>query len=205
MMESRPERESPPPFTSIETSRLVLRRFSMDDLPALVVYRSEPQVSRYQSWDTYSEALGAGMITDLQDLEPGVPGRGFQFALELKESASLVGDIYLQVDPHEPQQAVIGYTLALPFQGRGLASEAVRAVLNYCFDRLGSHRVIALTLAENLASIALLERLGFRREAHFVENSWFERRWADEYQYALLRQEWEQRCATMGGENGDRQ
>jgi RimJ/RimL family protein N-acetyltransferase len=181
----------PPPFTSIETPRLLVRRFSMDDLKALVAYRTDRQVARYQSWDTYSEALGAGLIADLQDLEPGVPGRGFQFAVELKETQALIGDVYLQVDPHEPRQAVIGYTLARPYQGHGLASEAVRAVLAYCFETLGLHRVVAQTLAENEASMALLERLGFRREAHFVENNWFEGRWADEYLYAMLEREWE--------------
>jgi RimJ/RimL family protein N-acetyltransferase len=51
--------------------------------------------------------------------------------------------------------------------------------------------VTARTLAENQPSIALLERLGFRREAHYVANSRFEGRWADEYQYALLKEEWQ--------------
>jgi aminoglycoside 6'-N-acetyltransferase len=190
-MESHSPQVCPPSFTTIETPRLVLRRFSMDDLQALVAYRSDPQVARYQSWGTYTEALAAGLIADIQDLDPGVPGRGFQFALELKNGQALIGDLYLQVDKDEPLQATIGYTLARPYQGRGLASEAVRALLDYCFGQLGLHRVTARTLAENQPSIALLERLGFRREAHYVANSRFEGRWADEYQYALLKEEWQ--------------
>jgi RimJ/RimL family protein N-acetyltransferase len=195
---------NPPAFTWIEAPRLVLRRFTTDDLPALVAYRSDPQVARYQSWDTYNEALGAGLIADIQDLEPGVPGRGFQFAVELKENRALIGDIYLQVDPHEPKQAVIGYTLARDYQGQGLAGEAVQAVLGYCFRILDLHRVIAQTLAENRSSAALLERLGFRREAQFVQNTWFEGRWADEYQYALLKEEWEQGQTGAGMHRDDR-
>ena len=190
-METIPELKSPPAFTSIETPRLVLRRFTMDDLPALVAYRSDPQVARYQSWEAYTEALGAGLIVDLQDLEPGVPGRGFQFAVELKDSRALIGDLYLQVEVDEPRQAVIGYTLARPYQGRGLAGEAVGALLEYCFGTLNLHRAIARTLSENQPSIALLERLGFRRQADFVAKSWFEGRWVDEYQYALSKEEWE--------------
>jgi aminoglycoside 6'-N-acetyltransferase len=176
----------------------------MDDLPALVAYRSDPQVARYQSWENFSEALGAGLIADQQGLEPGVPGRGFQFAVELKVSGALIGDLYLQVDPDEPRQAVIGYTLARPYQGQGLASEAARALLGYCFGALGVQRVAAETLAENQASVALLERLGFRRQAHHVGKAWFEGRWADEYLYTLSRNSWEHRQAGEAGETGER-
>ena len=53
------------------------------------------------------------------------------------------------------------------------------------------HRVIADTDAENVASWKTLERLGFRREAHFVESLWFKGNWASEYHYAMLDREWE--------------
>ena len=106
-METIPELKSPPAFTSIETARLVLRRFTMDDLQALVAYRSDPQVARYQSWEAYTEALGAGLIADIQDLEPGLPGRGFQFAVELKDSRALIGDLYLQVEVDEDRKSVV--------------------------------------------------------------------------------------------------
>ena len=63
-------------------------------------------------------------------------------------------------------------------------------VLDYAFGSLGLHRIIAIADCRNAPSWALLERLGMRREGHFVENSWFKGDWADEYLYAILRHEW---------------
>lgn len=57
----------------------------------------------------------------------------------------------------------------------------------------GLHRVIGVTDAKNGAAAAVLERLGMRREAHFVENVFFKGAWGDEYQYALLGREWAHR------------
>jgi RimJ/RimL family protein N-acetyltransferase len=53
------------------------------------------------------------------------------------------------------------------------------------------HRVIAITDCENAASVALLERLGLRREGHFLQNVWFKGTWGDEYLYAILHEEWQ--------------
>jgi RimJ/RimL family protein N-acetyltransferase len=65
--------------------------------------------------------------------------------------------------------------------------------LEYAFCELGLHRVYAITDQENTPSVALLERLGMRREGAFVENAWFKGRWSSEYLYAVLRDEWLQK------------
>jgi RimJ/RimL family protein N-acetyltransferase len=88
------------------------------------------------------------------------------------------------------QQAEIGFTFSRDYQGKGLAREAAACVLDYAFNGLGLHRVIAITDCANERSVALLGRLGMRREGHFIENVWFKGRWGDEYQYATLREEW---------------
>jgi RimJ/RimL family protein N-acetyltransferase len=66
-------------------------------------------------------------------------------------------------------------------------------MLNYIFGALNKHRVSAGADAENAASIALMERLGMRKEAHFVQNSWYRGQWTDEVQYAILQSEWRAR------------
>jgi RimJ/RimL family protein N-acetyltransferase len=63
-------------------------------------------------------------------------------------------------------------------------------LLAYVFDQLGKHRVIAITDARNAPAARVLERVGMRREGHFIKNVWFKGRWGDEYLYALLEQEW---------------
>ena len=74
-------------------------------------------------------------------------------------------------------------------QGKGVATEAVSSFLCYVFGELNKHRVVATTDVNNVASNRLLDKLGFRREGHFIQNVFFKGAWGDEYQYALLRSE----------------
>ena len=178
------------PFTRIESERLILRRFEDSDLVSFVAYRNDPEVARYQSWDSFEEREARAFIREVESAQPGVPGGWFQFALESKETGDLVGDCALQVDGQEHYRAEIGYTLARDHQGQGFASEAVSRLLDYAFDVLGLHRVIAIADCRNKPSWALLERVGLRREGHFLEGVWFKGEWSDEYLYAVLKDEW---------------
>jgi len=178
------------PFTTLESERLILRRLTEADLAPLLAYLNDPLVARYQSWESYTEAGARELIERQKNLMPGQPGRWFNFALELKETGALAGHVALCVREDDVQQAEIGFTLARSFQGMGLAAEAARRVLRYAFAELGLHRVVAITDCENASSVALLERLGMRREGHFIQNVWFKGKWGDEYQYALLGEEW---------------
>ncbi|MBV9924695.1 MAG: GNAT family N-acetyltransferase [Acidobacteria bacterium] len=177
-------------FTKIETGRLVLRRLCDGDLGAFMAYLNDPLVARYQSWESYTEAQAREVIERQRGVEPGRPGEWFTFAAELKGTGELAGHVALSVKADDPRQAEIGFTFARGRQGRGLAREAAEAVLEYAFGVLGLHRVVAITDCENERSVALLERLGMRREGHFVENIWFKGAWGSEYLYALLRREW---------------
>jgi RimJ/RimL family protein N-acetyltransferase len=177
-------------FTKMESARLVLRRFVDEDLGTFLAYLNDPLVARYQSWESYTEEQARDVIEQQKGLEPGAPGHWFTFAAELKETGALVGHVALSVKGDDQRQAEIGFTFAREHQGRGLAREAAEAVLDYAFGVLGLHRVVAVADCENERSVALLDRLGMRREGHFVENIWFKDAWGSEYLYALLKKEW---------------
>ena len=181
---------SPPPFESLETPRLLVRRFRAADLRPFVAYRAHPDVARYQSWSDYDEARGRALIASMQTAQPGVPGQWFQFALEVREGGALVGDLAFKVSEAEPREAEVGFSLAPGHQGRGYGTEALRALLGYAFGTLALHRVYAVTDALNAPAAALLERVGMRREAHYVENTWFKGAWGSELLYAMLEREW---------------
>jgi aminoglycoside 6'-N-acetyltransferase len=187
------------PFTQIETTRLLVRRFQDGDLSAFLEYRNDPEVARYQGWDSILEVNAQAMITELKHAEPGAPGHWFQFAIALKETAQLVGDCGLCVLVQDARQAQLGISLARAYQGQGFATEAVSAVLDYAFINLDLHRVVATVDAENARSAALMERVGLRREGHFMKNAWFKERWADEYLYAVLQAEWLPRRGLPAG------
>jgi len=112
-------------------------------------------------------------------------------------SPLLVGDCAFYRLANDPLQAEIGITLAQAYQGQGYAAEALDWLVGELFRAYDLHRIRANCDVENLASARLLERLGFRREAHFIENLWFKGRWSSEFWYALLRREWEAQCSRQ--------
>jgi RimJ/RimL family protein N-acetyltransferase len=177
-------------FFDLSSERLILRRFTDSDLAPFLAYRNDPAISKYQSWDVFSREEALRFIKEQKSLEPCLPGRWFQFAIELKQTRALIGDCALKVDAQDERQAEIGFTLARAYQGKGYASEAVSRLLDFLFQDRGLHRVVAITDCENQSSVALLERTGMRREGHFIQNIWFKGKWADEYSYAILRTEW---------------
>jgi RimJ/RimL family protein N-acetyltransferase len=175
-------------FNAIESERLLLRRFKDSDLELFLAYLNDPEVARYQSWESYTAEAAREVIEKQKTLAPGLPNQWFTFALELKETGALIGHVALKM--LEDRQAEIGFTLSRTAHGKGLAFEAATRVLDYGFAELKLHRVIAISDCENEKSVALLARLGMRREGHFIQNIWFKGRWGSEYLYAVLREEW---------------
>jgi RimJ/RimL family protein N-acetyltransferase len=191
--QSRPDTESRPDTVRVpiffETERLRVRRFTDADVDAFVSYRADPDVARYQSWSDYTLEQGRALVESMREAEPGKPGDWFQLAVEARASGTLVGDLALHVDGDEPRQAEVGFTLDPAQQGRGYATEALGAFLDWIFPTFGLHRVIAVTDALNAPAARLLERAGLRREAHFVDNVFFKGAWGSEFLYAVLDRE----------------
>jgi len=149
-----------PDFAELRTDRLVIRRFRPEDAEAFVAYRSDPNVARYQSWEAFTRAQAETFVREIASLHPGVAGEWFQFAVAHARSEALLGDTALCVDAGEPSRAELGYTFAPAHQGKGYATEAARATIDYAFARLGVDVVVAFTDSRNDRSIALLERVG---------------------------------------------
>lgn len=175
-------------FQAIESKRLVIRRLRDDDVDTLVSYRNLPQVAWMQLWESYSAEEACGLVNSCKVVEPFTAGNWFQFGVALKDSDDLIGDLYFKLDG-AGKQAEIGYTFAPTFQGRGLATEAVKALLNHAFTK-GVHRVCGSTDPRNTPSIKLMKRLGMRQEAHHLEALWFKGEWADDVVFAILAREW---------------
>jgi RimJ/RimL family protein N-acetyltransferase len=171
-------------------ARVVLRELRPGDAETIYAYRTDADVSRYQGWTPASIDEVRTFIDGLSAAEPFAPGTWHQFGIELCSTGALIGDCGVHVPADDPAQAEFGITVAPAFHGRGYAAEAVRAVLAILFGALEKHRVFASVDPRNARSIALMERLGFRREAHFVESLWFKETWADDVIFALLEREW---------------
>ena len=174
----------------LRTPRLCLRPLTPADIPAIASYRDDPEVARHQSWERYSEGDARALVEEMLGRRPGTPGQWFQWGITRAADGLLLGDCGLKILGDEPRLGQIGYTLGRAHQRQGFATEAVRAVLDLAFRQQGLHRVSASVDADNLASLALLERLGLRREAHFRRSEWFKGAWVDDIIHAILRDEW---------------
>jgi len=169
----------------LTTDRLVLRRFRLADAETLAAYRSDPEVARFQSWDApYPLRKARYAVESMAAADSAQPG-WFQYAVELTAERELIGDVGVNLHDNR-MQAEIGYTFAPRWQGRGHATEAVRAVLDHLFRVQGLHRVSAECDARNLASVRLLERTGFQREGLLRRHTWIKGEWTDDLLYGLL-------------------
>lgn len=178
------------PFTPIETERLVIRRFEERDLPTLYAYRNDQEVARYTGWRAYDQAGLLQFILEMNRATPDLVGDWFQWAVEAKSTGNHIGDIGIHRQADEPHEAEISYAFARSAQGQGYATEAVKALGGYLFGIVGLHRITALIYADNARSIALVERLGFRKEGHFYKSARRNGEWVDDVMYAILEEEW---------------
>jgi RimJ/RimL family protein N-acetyltransferase len=175
-------------FINIATDRLLLRKLEINDRDDFFTYRSLPEVYEYQSFMPKDLAEVDDFIRNNQS-NPNMPNTWFQLALIKRDGDVLIGDIGIHF-LEDNAQVEIGYTLAPSYQGKGYASEALKAVINYLFFDLKKHRISASVDPNNIKSIRLLEKLGMRKEAHFIKSYRMGDVWLDDCVYAMLKEEW---------------
>jgi len=139
--------------------RTALRRLRATDLGAFQSYRHDPAVGRYQGWLPMADDAALAFLEEMAAAPPFVPGEWFQIGIAERQGDALIGDIGVCVAA-DGAEAEIGFTLAAPAQGRGLAREAVRQAMALVFAVTGVQRIVAITDARNTAAIRLLDALG---------------------------------------------
>jgi RimJ/RimL family protein N-acetyltransferase len=176
----------------LRTERLLLRPFTDEDLGALHDMQSRVEVVRYLYWGPRSRDQVGEMLERIKKLTSlDEEGHAVRLAVVLPESGAVVGDVSLRRVNEEHDQGEIGFVIHPDHQGHGYATEACVLLLEMGFRRLGLHRIIGRADARNVGSVRVMERLGMRREAHFLENELIKGEWGDEVVYAILAAEWQ--------------
>ena len=168
---------------TVETPRLVLRPLEPGDWRAVHAYASDPAVMTYIPGGAMTEDRARAFVAETEGDEAAV-------AAVLKAEGRLIG--HLPFHPwYAPRIWAIGWVFDPRYHGRGYATEAAAALLRHGFETLGLHRVVATCQPENVASWRVMEKLGMRREAHFRKCFQVdEATWRDEYDYAILDEDW---------------
>lgn len=151
----------------IATARLRLDDLRQADAPALLAYRGDPAVGRYQGWKPASLADATRFIEGQAGAAPERTGTWWQRAIRLRDTGALIGDVGL----HAVDDATVelGISIAPAQQRHGYAREALEAILDFAFGGLRKARAIAFVHPRNVASLRLLEGLGMRRHGDHAD------------------------------------
>jgi len=179
-----------PAFPELTTPRLRLREITADDLDWYLEHFSQPEIVRGTGFPPPADRDAAMEELHRYVLDLFEAREGLRWGLTLHGERRLIGSagLFRWVDEPVPT-AELGYDLDPAWWGRGLMTEALGAILDVAFGRMRLARVEALVFTSNEASLRLLDRLGFTREALLPAHG--------EDASGVLRDDW--RCALEAG------
>ena len=172
-------------FPVLETERLLLRKFKIEDAPEFFRQRTNDEVWKYidkPKTQNVEEALE--LIKKI--LAAFENNEGIAWVMELKESKKNIGNISFWRIEKENHRAEIGYLLVPEYWGKGIMKEAIDAVVDYGFKKIKIHSIEANVNPLNKASIKLLNKAGFTQEGYFKENYFFNGKFYDSVIFSLL-------------------
>ncbi|MCL2867538.1 MAG: GNAT family N-acetyltransferase, partial [Clostridia bacterium] len=177
---------------TIETERLILRKFIEDDFAAVQSYAGCADNIIYMLWGPNSDEDTRAFINWAISRAEETPCTNFQYAAVLKTTNQLIGACNIAKACRE---AEIGWIVHRDYWKQGYGTEMGKALLGQGFAELNLHRITAHCDAENAASFRVMDKIGMRREGLFVEgrqaHKQSNKKYGDELSYAILKDEWE--------------
>jgi [ribosomal protein S5]-alanine N-acetyltransferase len=172
-------------FPKLETKRLLLMEFVKNDSEELFKMRTDERVLKYLDRDphksvTESELMIEGMIKTYNSKE------GINWIIRNKETVNVIGYIGYWRMRKEDIRAEIGYAMKPEYWGNGYMQEALNKVIEFGFNEFCLHSIEANVNPDNASSIKLLEKFGFKKEAYFKEDYFYNGKFCDSVIYSLL-------------------
>jgi RimJ/RimL family protein N-acetyltransferase len=177
---------------TLDGASIRLRKLTEEDTGDMHAVYSDEVAMAY--WGTpATTTIGETRQLVLRDIKAVDNGSAMFWAIEWKETRTVIGKCTLWQYSENNQRAELGYILNRQYWRMGLMSAALEAMINYAFSDLGLHRLEADTDSNNAASLALLEKLGFQREGYFRERWYVSGQRQDSVMLGLLEQDWASR------------
>lgn len=172
---------------TLETKRLILRRFELDDANDVLQYLKEPRVNCFMD----------EKITSIQEANEVTRQRvenESNIAVVLKDTGKVIGELFCEFE--KPDTYSVGWNFNGDYEGKGYASESAKEMINNLFKNKGARRLYAYIEDDNKSSQKLAEKMGMRQEGLFLDFISFitidgTPHYENTYQYALLKKEWE--------------
>ncbi len=174
------------PFPNLKTERLILRRLDKSDVNELFTLRRNPETMKYIPRPLAKNVNDA--LEHIAKIDEGIDtNQGINWAICLKTNNKFIGIIGHYRIQKENYRAEIGYMLLPEFHGQGIITEAIQEALNYGFDVMNLHSIEAVIDPRNGASERVLQKNGFVKEAHLLENEFYDGTFLDTVIYSLLK------------------
>ncbi len=171
------------------TPRLLLRRFAAGDLTDFLAYQTHPEVLRFMPDLPMETSQAAEFLMQQMALKEAQRGNYHAFAVYHLADKKVIGDVGLFLAEGAENCGDLGFQFHPDYQGKGYASEAVRALLRHAFLKWELARITSACDARNFASYRLMERVGMRKEGHMIKSRITKGERHDVLIYALLREE----------------
>ena len=177
------------PPIPMTTPRLVLRRLQAGDWKDLLECLADEELFRYTEGHPLEEAEMIHWLESDSHVKLTTPGQAFYLGMEVQDGGKLVG--YLSLILTDPQRlhAAINILVGRNHQRKGLATEAMAALFDFCFRGIKLHRVTASCDSRNVAACRLVEKAGMRREGVFLKDHFADGEWFDTVSYAVLNED----------------
>lgn len=160
------------PFPQLETERLILRKMISSDKDDIFYMQSNPKMSEHS--DSQPETEPDGALAYIERMNTGVSeGKWFIWALEEKETHKVVGTVCIWNFSNDKKIAELGYGIIPECQGKGLMSEALLSIIDYSFNVLDMNLLDAYTEENNLPSIKMLNRIGFKDVDRVIDEGFY--------------------------------
>ncbi|MDH5460698.1 MAG: GNAT family N-acetyltransferase [Candidatus Bathyarchaeota archaeon] len=177
-------------FPRLETDRLILREMTPDDVEFYFRHFNNKEVVEGSCFPGPKTLEAATEELELYCIRPFKENRGIRWGIARKGNEELIGTCGYYDWNKTSRRAEVGYDLEPAHWGESIMTEALRAVLRYGFEEMALNRIQAIIDSENMRSIKLVERLGFRKEGVLRQNSYFRGKFRDEVCFSLLKEEW---------------
>lgn len=181
------------------TERLILEPLAMGDVDDVTAYQSIAECVRYVPFDVRDRVAVTEALEKII-AAPGLEQVGGFFVLGMRrrDTGRVIGQVNIGLTRLDPTTYEFGYLTHRDYWRQGYTLEAVSAVIDWAVFGLGAHRLTAIIIVGNDASVALAERLGMRREATHIAAERQKGELISEYVYAILAEEWRARSSPSG-------
>ncbi|TCO62706.1 GNAT family N-acetyltransferase [Actinocrispum wychmicini] len=168
--------------------KVALREWRDDDVDDALRVFGDERVTRWLSFDNKSRDQVSQMVSDTVQRAGEAERKEYYLAVTSRDTGGLIG--FARLGLSGVQAADLGYAIAADEWGKGYASDATHSLIDFGFSELGLHRISAAIGPENVASIAVVRRLGFVEEGRLRDHVHTNGAWRDSVLYSLLVDEW---------------